>query len=135
MPWCPECKTEYREGFTVCSDCGQELVDRLEEDPADGDPAEAEQGEQLGAEDFDVACGGEAGSARWALLMNLDDDREVDIIESLLGSCGIPLLRKYRGLGGYLRILTGMSAFGVDLYVPEGKLEEAREIMNPTVEP
>ncbi|MCM1026895.1 MAG: hypothetical protein NC432_10700 [Roseburia sp.] len=26
MPWCPKCKTEYREGFTVCADCGSELV-------------------------------------------------------------------------------------------------------------
>ena len=31
MPWCPKCKNEYREGFTVCSECGVELVDSLEE--------------------------------------------------------------------------------------------------------
>lgn len=28
MPWCPKCKNEYREGFTVCADCGLELVDQ-----------------------------------------------------------------------------------------------------------
>jgi len=27
MAWCPKCKSEYREGFTVCADCGSELVD------------------------------------------------------------------------------------------------------------
>ena len=27
MPWCPKCKSEYREGFTVCVDCGCQLVD------------------------------------------------------------------------------------------------------------
>lgn len=27
MPWCPKCKTEYRKGFTVCADCGSELVE------------------------------------------------------------------------------------------------------------
>ena len=30
MPWCPKCKNEYREGFTVCSECNVELVDDLE---------------------------------------------------------------------------------------------------------
>lgn len=33
MPWCPKCKSEYREGFTVCADCGSPLV---EEDQLDG---------------------------------------------------------------------------------------------------
>ena len=32
MPWCPKCKTEYREGFTVCADCGSQLV---AEEPGD----------------------------------------------------------------------------------------------------
>lgn len=31
MPWCPKCRNEYREGFTVCADCGVELVDKLGE--------------------------------------------------------------------------------------------------------
>lgn len=31
MPWCPKCKNEYVEGIRVCSDCGSELVDALEE--------------------------------------------------------------------------------------------------------
>lgn len=28
--WCPKCKIEYREGITVCADCGSELVEELE---------------------------------------------------------------------------------------------------------
>ena len=33
MPWCPKCKSEYRDGFIVCADCGSELVskERFEE--------------------------------------------------------------------------------------------------------
>lgn len=26
MPWCPKCKTEYKEGVTHCSDCHSELI-------------------------------------------------------------------------------------------------------------
>lgn len=32
MPFCPNCKYEYKEGFTVCSDCGATLVDALTDD-------------------------------------------------------------------------------------------------------
>ena len=31
MPFCPKCKNEYREGFTVCAECKCELVDSLTE--------------------------------------------------------------------------------------------------------
>lgn len=43
--FCPNCRAEYRPGFTVCSDCDLELVDEL--DPA---ATEAEAG---GEGDFD----------------------------------------------------------------------------------
>ena len=31
MPWCPKCKTEYREGITHCADCKTELVSDYKE--------------------------------------------------------------------------------------------------------
>ena len=31
MPWCPKCKTEYYEGIKVCSECGSELVESLDD--------------------------------------------------------------------------------------------------------
>lgn len=30
MPWCPKCKNEYKDGVTVCTDCGAELVEKNE---------------------------------------------------------------------------------------------------------
>lgn len=30
MPWCPKCRSEYREGFTVCADCGSSLISEAE---------------------------------------------------------------------------------------------------------
>ena len=32
MPWCPNCKTEYREGIEKCADCGSTLVRSLNEE-------------------------------------------------------------------------------------------------------
>lgn len=29
MLWCPNCKTEYREGISVCADCGADLVEEV----------------------------------------------------------------------------------------------------------
>lgn len=32
MPFCPKCKYEYREGFTVCPDCNLKLIKKLHEE-------------------------------------------------------------------------------------------------------
>ncbi len=47
MPWCPKCKNEYREGITVCADCGVELVASLDEGDAILTFGEKEQMERL----------------------------------------------------------------------------------------
>lgn len=51
MAWCLKCKSEYREGYTVCADCGCELVEEL---PAQAEPSAEEdfaEGEIFGAEE------------------------------------------------------------------------------------
>ena len=64
MPWCPKCKTEYREGFTVCADCGSELVDEEPEDFSVEEGPEDELREPERQEgQYQEAAEGEAGPA------------------------------------------------------------------------
>ena len=39
--WCPSCRSEYREGFTECADCGTALVEELPPEPASEPKAES----------------------------------------------------------------------------------------------
>lgn len=49
MPWCPKCKEEYREGITVCAECGETLV----ESPDEGIVEEEDYGEAAAREEAD----------------------------------------------------------------------------------
>jgi ribosomal protein S16 len=46
--FCPKCRTEYREGFYVCSDCNTDLVEELPELPEEGKPEFIEYVEVMG---------------------------------------------------------------------------------------
>lgn len=49
MPWCPNCKFEYKEGVLKCADCGADLVDTFEEIEAMEEAARAELEEKAQA--------------------------------------------------------------------------------------
>ena len=48
--WCPKCKNEYREGITVCADCGSELVESLTADMSYSDDIDNELSEENAGE-------------------------------------------------------------------------------------
>lgn len=107
MPWCPNCKSEYREGFDKCNDCGEKLVDEIKEDN--------EIKERI--------------DDKVALLMNVRDHREADIIESLLKEEGILLFQRHKAIGDYMKVYMGSSKFGLDLFVLSKDLDRAKEIV------
>jgi hypothetical protein len=110
MPWCPKCRMEYEVGVEECSDCKEKLIDQLEPLPA-------------------VEYGTEA------FLINVADGMEVNIVETLLNSYDIPVRKKYRDpSGAYLSVYMGSASTGVDIYVPESKLNEAKEILKSEFE-
>lgn len=116
MPWCPDCRTEYREGFENCSDCGARLVGQL---PVES-PAEVESEQSNSAEAF---------------LISVADGMQADILESKLKFYGVPVRRKYKESGDYLTVYMGATPFGIDLYVPQELLEQASELISLATEP
>ena len=46
MPWCPKCETEYRDGITVCADCGSVLVEDLSASKTEPDTLSLEEAVQ-----------------------------------------------------------------------------------------
>lgn len=109
MPWCPECGTEYREGFTVCADCHIPLADMPpEKKAAAADPAKN----------------------RETLLTVVRDEVEFTRVESLMAEAGIPVLKKHRGSGGYLEIYMGATPYGLEIYVPYEALPRAKALLS-----
>lgn len=107
MPWCPKCKCEYREGFEICADCNSILVAEI-----------GEKTEKLQENDKEM------------YLTNVCDEVEANILETLMNSCGIPILKKYPGAGGYLSIYMGTTYSGIDIYVASKSYEAAKELLD-----
>lgn len=105
MPWCPKCR-RFQEEDDLCKYCWVEVVDTLP----------FEQHEQ-------------AESENEVLLVSVGDENEANIIQNLLEVNQIPSLRRYRDIGGYMKVYMGTSSFGIDIFVPESCMDTARQIL------
>jgi hypothetical protein len=65
-------------------------------------------------------------------LVHAVDEIQADVLESLLRSYKIPVLKKRRQAGGYLNIAMGMNIFGVDIYVPSQYHNAAKRLLQGT---
>lgn len=65
-------------------------------------------------------------------LCTVSSSLEADILESKLRGEGIPCIRRYEGSANAMEIFMGQSvSYPIDLYVPEGALEDARNVVIP----
>jgi hypothetical protein len=139
--YCPKCRSEYREGFTTCSDCKVELVDELPKEPKEGLKDIAE------FEDNNNSC--EIESAEQMEELNEQNDSSIEIIEAmhpiklksvanqieaelilnLLRNNNIPCFKKSPGVGGYMNIYMGYSVYGEDIYVDEQDYQKALNLL------
>jgi Putative prokaryotic signal transducing protein len=112
--FCPECRIEYREGFTHCSDCDVDLVWQL---PKLGEP-----------------------DVKLVKVLETGDPALIGVIESLLDGAEIDFLTKGAGLqeligGG--RIGTGFNTVvgPVEFWVREDQESAACELLHDFAEP
>ena len=64
-----------------------------------------------------------------ALLTTVHDDVEKSLLCGILEEEGIPFRLKDRGSGEVVRILSGFSQFGSDIFVPLALLDRATELL------
>ncbi|MBE6590102.1 MAG: DUF2007 domain-containing protein [Ruminococcaceae bacterium] len=64
------------------------------------------------------------------LLTTVHDDVEKNLLCGILEEEEIPYLLKDRGSGEVVRILSGYSVFGSDIYVPAPLFEKASELLD-----
>ncbi len=64
------------------------------------------------------------------LLTTTHDDVEKSIICGILEEEEIPFLVKDRGAGEAVRVVTGYSMYGCDIYVPTALLEKANALLD-----
>ena len=120
MPWCPECKTEYCEGYSICDGCHVPLVDELPDLPEVVPEPEPE---------WPPVDLGEP-----VLLITLDNIVEAKMLMAFLREQQIPIQVKGNNRGGYLGTSMGANGFNTEIYVPQQLLTLAQEMLE-TIHP
>lgn len=119
MPWCPNCKEEYRDGFLKCSQCGATLVNKLPQVDSNQSDNTSDQRKI----DLNVPIDP-------CLLISVTDEIQAKLIEGVLLDSNIPFYIKDRECGGFLKVYMGFSVFGTDIYVEKNNYDKAKEIID-----
>lgn len=108
MPWCPKCKAEYSEEFTVCYDCGAELIDKLPGIVISNDFNDSNKelvGLPSNEHDQEV------------LLVTIDDLAKFSNVTSMLQSEDIIYWVMEHNVGQYTQIVYELNLYGKSIYV------------------
>lgn len=64
------------------------------------------------------------------LLKTISNNHELNLIKNLLDDHQIPYIIKDRESGGYMRICSGFSIYGIDILVEKSLFEKAKAILD-----
>jgi hypothetical protein len=122
--WCSNCGRDYGEG-EVCPNCGT----------AGTETPKASWGLSSGLDAMHSWPRTESGEPENpAFLTHCGSlGMEDELTVNLLSAYGIPALRHYPNDGNFGRLIIGMSGSGVDLFVPESRLDEAKQLIKGEV--
>lgn len=65
------------------------------------------------------------------LLITVHGNEELAAVEAMLRSAEIPYRLMDRGAGGVVRVISGYTMYGTDVFVRSEDVETARELMKP----
>lgn len=65
----------------------------------------------------------------YVILTEEVDDREADIVVSMLQAYGIPAEKEFSGASSVLKVCLGTATYGVKVVVPKEKLQQAKELL------
>jgi thiol-disulfide isomerase/thioredoxin len=102
MPYCPNCKYEYKDNIKECPDCGAKLVDELEE------------------ETFE--------NIKYVLFRSLPSRLYAEMLQEALENEGIPSIIKGDDIAITLGSYSTTSPVEVTIWVPEEDLERTEQI-------
>ena len=102
MPFCPNCKYEYKEDIRKCPDCGSTLVDEL--------PGESSEG------------------LNYIPLRSLPSRLYAEMLQEALKKEGIPSIIKGDDVGIMLGSYSTTSPVKITIWVPEGDVEKCEDI-------
>lgn len=112
MKYCHHCKCAHEAHREVCSECGQklEIKETFSEETLKSD--------------------GTYEKINQLFLAHASTNNEAHMLISQLNTLGINAELRYEGAGSYFNIIHGNNFQGVDVYVSEKNLEEARRIVS-----
>lgn len=117
--YCPKCRTEYRPGFEICTDCGLDLVDALPEENAS----------TRGAPDRDLeALQSWVGTDPVAVLTTLDEIH-AHLVRGALVDADIPSSVWSSGAASQYGHAISLAGFPYRVMIHKDDEAEARELL------